>query len=677
MEYYVIINRPIVVRNQPSINGKIINALSIDTIIKVNREENGWLVLTNGSFVLKSDNVIKKSLHDKQRIAQGLTPLAIRKKPNNRVFNIVKIPTARAAEDLNLNDRVRINEGTIKDPTTGNVIDASFSQDTTILNIVQMKPEEGIIQVSDGGNNLFWVSMEDIQVRSKDDQEWQDVDEEAVQERKYNEKRKEEEMSFIDSIKELGENLNSAFSSKTITVSSMRTIFGMPYQFLPTTDLRVDNTADKPSQNSSFDIDKFGRKYNEKIVSRAPILVLQAGKPSFLSGFSEDTKDAFIEQMKGMFNLGTEYSSRFQQIAEQPGKYYTFKDDHIAYYDAINPILKAMAYLLGIGTRKVTINDASNVALDSINWANASAMGNSCFGINRGAVAFYLNSDAQVQENFSNSSTQSQLASKINNIGQIGTELQFLLGGLVGTGLPGTGIIDATQNNLIGANAITNFNGMNDYRNSQNILSTIIGNFQTLLSGGRMIFPEIWSDSTFTKNYNVTLKFNSPDCDNLSIYLNILVPLIHILGMVMPRSAGYNSYISPWIVRAYYKSMFHIDMGLIVGCDIQYGDLGSWNQNGLPTEVTVQLTIKDLYNVLSLPLNKGSNDLIGNPMMLDYIANKCGVNIAETDYLRTLKLWYITRGPGRLKDNVINGWNMIMSEAYSRWNNLFKEHWTL
>lgn len=676
MEYYVIINKPVVVRNQPSMNGKIINALSIDTIIKVNKEENGWLFLTNGSYVLKSENVIKKSLHDKQRILNGLTPLKLRNKPNSSVFNLIKIPTSRSATEINLNDRIKINEGTIKDPTTGNVIDSSFSQDTTILNVVSIKAEEGLIQVSDGGNNIFWVSMEDVQIKSKENEEWQDVDEEAIQEKAYEEKRKEEEMSFIDSIKELGNNLNNKFKSKTITVSSMRSIYGMPYQFLPTTDLRVDNTKDNPSQSSSFDIDKFGRKYNEKIVSRAPILVLQAGKPSFLSGFSEDTQDAFVEQLKAMVSLGTDYSSRFQQIAEQPGKYYCFKDDHVAYYDAINPILRAMSFLLGIGNETISINDATNKALSDINWADASAMGNTSFGINKGAVAFYINSDAQVQENFSNSSTQSQLASKINNIGQIGTELQFLLGGLVGTGLPGTGLIDGVQNNFLGANAITNFN-MNDYRNSQNILSTIVGNFQTLLSGGRMIFPEIWSDSTFTKNYNVTLKFNSPDCDNLSIFLNILVPLIHILGMVMPRSAGYNSYISPWIVRAYYKSMFHIDMGLIVGCDIQYGDLGSWNQNGLPTEVTVQLTIKDLYNVLSFPLNQGSNDLIGNPMMLDYIANKCGVNISETDFLRTLKLWYITRGPGRLEDNVINGWRNIMNEAYSKWNNLFKEHWTM
>jgi len=208
------------------------------------------------------------------------------------------------------------------------------------------------------------------------------------------------------------------------------------------------------------------------------------------------------------------------------------------------------------------------------------------------------------------------------------------------------------------------------------LLDNLIGNIKTLLGGGRMAFPEIWSDSSMMRSYNVTIKLDSPTADAVSLYLNILAPLCHILGLVAPRSLGYNNYIAPFLVRAYYKSMFHVDLGIITDCQIQKGDVGAWSQNGLPTQVTVQLTIKDLYDVMALSLNKGPNDVIGNPVQLDYLANMCGINIGTPDIYRTWKLWNATRGVNRISTNITHAWSGLMIDCYSKLNNL-NSYWTM
>ena len=59
-----------------------------------------------------------------------------------------------------------------------------------------------------------------------------------------------------------------------LKIENTRSVFGMPYQFTPITDNRVSG--------NNYDISAFGRKYAQKIVSRAPVMIMQAGTPIFL-----------------------------------------------------------------------------------------------------------------------------------------------------------------------------------------------------------------------------------------------------------------------------------------------------------------------------------------------------------------------------------------------------------
>ena len=124
--------------------------------------------------------------------------------------------------------------------------------------------------------------------------------------------------------------------------------------------------------------------------------------------------------------------------------------------------------------------------------------------------------------------------------------------------------------------------------------------------------------------------------------------------------------------------MFHIDMGIITSCEIIKGDNQAWNQDGLPTQITVQLTIKDLYSVMAMMLADGKSDLIANPAQLDYLANLCGLNIASPGIEATLMLWYTLRNPKTIAVDAINGVFSDFSRYVNRkWLNLLDSYWTM
>ena len=146
----------------------------------------------------------------------------------------------------------------------------------------------------------------------------------------------------------------------------------------------------------------------------------------------------------------------------------------------------------------------------------------------------------------------------------------------------------------------------------------------------------------------------------------------------MPRWSAPNAYVSPFIVRAYLRSMFHVDMGIITSCDITRGTQQGWTQDGLPTEVTVNLTIKDLYNVLSMISGENSNDVISNPAQLVYLGNLCGINVAVPDFSRTLTLWAACRNPSTaLSDAVLRIQSRAAGAVNNAWQNLFNKYWRM
>ena len=181
------------------------------------------------------------------------------------------------------------------------------------------------------------------------------------------------------------------------------------------------------------------------------------------------------------------------------------------------------------------------------------------------------------------------------------------------------------------------------------LVSNLKQGFKSVTRGGKMIFPEIWNDSSFSRSYRISIKLRTPDADALSWYLNIGVPMLHLIALAAPHQLGANGFQSPFLIRGWYKGFFNCDMGIITDMDISKGDKGKWTLDGLPTEVDISITLKDLYQILTITSDDKISDLLANTALLDYIANMCGINVSKPDLERAIDLMYLT-----IKNHVAN-----------------------
>ena len=130
-----------------------------------------------------------------------------------------------------------------------------------------------------------------------------------------------------------------------------------------------------------------------------------------------------------------------------------------------------------------------------------------------------------MDDSFSNSTTESALASTINGLSDQVNELRFLLGeSAAATKLQEVGElvsngVNGALSGIFGGNASEYMGGM--------LADLSTNGIKTIMSGGKILFPKKWQNSEFDRSYNFSIKLRSPDHDSLSIYLNILVPYLH------------------------------------------------------------------------------------------------------------------------------------------------------
>lgn len=398
-------------------------------------------------------------------------------------------------------------------------------------------------------------------------------------------------------------------TSASLFVKDMRGVIGMPYQFMSSVDPRLTDSI-------------YGRKYAEKIASKMPILLMSPGRPKFMKDFSPSEKKDVLRA------IASGDTSNIEGLINGTGKFYSFQSNYVDYYEGVNQMCRLAAKLLDIGNVTIPCGNG-NSRLSSMRWENyANDAFKSFFASGPDTLGFYIDSEKQITETFNNETSQSMLGEKVNSLSELGREMQFLLGGVAGIEMQ-------KFTNEAYDETLEEFNNFaNTYLSilPSTLISRLTSGFMTVAVGGKMLFPEMWSDSTYSKNFSVNMKLRSPDADELSIYLNILVPLFHLINFAGAQQLGKNAYSSPFLVRAHFKSMFTVDMGIITSMSIARGNESKWTASGLPTEVDVSFDIKDLYPVMMM-LQK-ADEAIYNTGLVDYVANLCGINMNKPDILR-------------------------------------------
>ena len=128
------------------------------------------------------------------------------------------------------------------------------------------------------------------------------------------------------------------------------------------------------------------------------------------------------------------------------------------------------------------------------------------------------------------------------------------------------------------------------------------------------------------------------------------------MALVCPRAEYVNSYTTPFIIKAFYKGMFNIDMGIITEMTFNKGKEGSWTKDALPTVVDVSFTIQDLYSSMGISSTQHmfKGHTLQNVAEMDYVANLCGININEPDGLKMANFWCAFNITHQLHDFIPN-----------------------
>lgn len=476
---------------------------------------------------------------------------------------------------------------------------------------------------------------------------------------------------YTDSDYYLNQESGWTYISDYITdeIDYTRGIWGAPYQFLPSTDMRLDGNIDNTG------INKFGVEYSERIISRMPLLLITPGKPFFMTDFDENAKQGVLQSLAN--KASDEVTNAINELIsgkKTGGKYYTLRFAYDEYYQYVNTEANTMAILLGIQDYDMSLfgEDISG-KIGTYDWSNYTNDKLKGVFSSKEFVAFYLDSETSITDSFSNSTSESMLASAANQVSDVGREIGFLLG-TEGSKIDSKLLDPDTLTN--GISGITSV--MQGIPVVGNLLQDISSKLVTVMSGGKLLFPEIWNDSSFTRSYNVTLKLRAPEPDVLSWYINVGVPICHCLSLVLPMQtsgATNQGYKSPFLIRAFYKGLFNCDMGIITDMTITKGSESSWTLSGLPLEVDVSFTIKELYNAMSMTNNDGFNTttIMDNDSLLNYLMNTCGINIATPTTQRYAEL-YANAYFNKVTDpagNLFNSFTAGMSNLLYDLNRLF------
>ena len=487
--------------------------------------------------------------------------------------------------------------------------------------------QNNTVLVSDNSENSTKESDEETQEEQKK------INEKTIEQiRQFSEEEKKEiYMQYLNT--EYGDVINNDGIGDELLIDNLSGIYGIPYQFSESVDPRSDSSS-------------FGSIYANRIISRMPLLMISPGKVDFMSNNTDGERLAVLDALIGSEN---ESVSGLGDFVQTPGKYYTFAYDSVNYWKYVNAMNNACAVYLGIQDVIININGVSERAGD-FHWEKATNNKFDSLMISTESyVTFYTDAETTKSEQYSNSTKASQLADSVNSFSDIAKEINFLVGAHVGQ-------LDWLDPSAI-TQAIESIGSLGESLTGSKLVGDIAKEFSVIATGGKLIFPEIWSDSEFTQTFDVKMKFRCPCPNKVSWFLDICVPINHLRALVLPRTPygegmdgkkfedepSANGYFSPFLVRAFYKGLFNCDMGIVTDLSLSLGKEGSWTLDGLPSEVDVDMTIKDLYNVMAMTSSDQTNSFLNNTMFLNFLASSCGISINKPDLDRSIDLWMMIK----------------------------------
>lgn len=436
-------------------------------------------------------------------------------------------------------------------------------------------------------------------------------------------------------------------------------IFGMPYQFSKEVDIRI--TGDREED--------FGRMYFSKIISVMPVMFITPGEPFFISDnkFMNDRRREVLQ----LYDDNSDLTVDDVVNGKTSLPFYTFKSTFKEYVKYVNPMIQALALFMGMQDEEYYDGKGNTHKLwsfdlyDILNKDFAKL-----FNANT-SLAIYLDAENSVSESFSNNTTESMLSQKVNSLSDTAKELSFLMGSA------GVGNLYDTLNKAVSDSTASIGQALGELPIAGGVIRRITSSLATVVTGGKIVFPEIWNSSEFSRSYNINIKLRSPDNDPMSILFNIYIPCCCLAALALPRQIKNkaNDYSAPFLVRATYKSIFNCQLGIVSSLSFTKGGEDKWNAMGLPTQVDVSMEIKDLYSTMFMSKNdsdKHWSGLTSNVGELDYLSLMAGLDMNKSWYTKNLQL-KLSLAAGEIENLPSMVWNGFLEGANRKASNFISK----
>ena len=480
-------------------------------------------------------------------------------------------------------------------------------------------------------------------------------------------------------------------------------LFGIPYQFNESVDPRI------PTLSTSV-----GRKFAENIILDAPVITIMPGKPKYLPG-AKDKKTvthALIDAASDMMNPLKAVLEDAQN--DDALKYYDFESSYREYIQYVNILCRTCASFLEINEEidgvscqkydysnykwntdfengrsmleKMLRNNNKKIDITNINTSgDGSTIENIYNGVkdavsstidnikskvleystsdtidevdelltNYNYVQFFIDATS-TDESITNSVGESKIKGMLSTGSDLFKELAFV------TGSAGIGDLSEDLTQMATSSVQSAVDALlGDNTKITGALNRVLSLTDNIAKGENIIMPQVYQNSTYDKSYTFTVHLKSPYGTKFGYFMDICVPLMHLIALGLPKQTTANTYGSPFLIKAYCEGMFTCNMGMVTSMSITKGSNSAFSVDGLPTEVDVQVSITDLYSDLSMSPQNNIQLFVNNSSLIEYLATTCGLSLITPNIQARLDLLTntVVNAFTDIDDNIVAGIN--------------------
>ena len=454
-------------------------------------------------------------------------------------------------------------------------------------------------------------------------------------------------------------------SLMSIPIGRMLFVHGMPFQYTFITDRR-SNSEDRFGKATGYGLnspksadngaDFYGRVFCRDIVANSPIAVLVPGVPKYmtnvkqtlfgLAGSNRKAKDQFKGLWGSSMNSAEDTSNVIEDMMNSGDstkvyQYYSMEVDTTSYFEYVNALCQTSAKLMGLSNVKYMGKKCTDIEWGEYNSAADQDynMFEEVIGMD-GGVSFAFDPTSSITDSMSNSTTQSEFAGMLNQLSAKARELSFL------TGVNGVELFNESDYTAAVADVSLGNTPIDK-------ISGIISNVSSFLRNGahgmNVRFPDIWSDSSYSKDYSLDMKFIAPYDTPFCKWRYVLVPFFHLFALAAPHSDdSVANYSRPFLIRAFSKGYFNVEMGMIK--DIQwrrFGDGDMISEDGVPMEIDITISFEDMYQQLAISRFSGDTTVdfsrvgifFNNTGLVDLLGELSGVNMNRLNIMDRMSLY--------------------------------------